>query len=71
MIKRLIGILVAVAVIGIVVVVVLRRDNFRSMIRRGELPELAVPERSAPAATPPAQPVPAADSLQIVAPDSI
>lgn len=71
MIKRLIGILVAVAVVGIVVVVVLRRDNFRSMIRHGELPELAVPERSAPATTSPAEPVPAADSLQVIAPDSI
>lgn len=38
MIKKLIGILVAVAVIAVIVIVFLRRDKFESMIRRDELP---------------------------------
>lgn len=40
MIKKLVGIIVAVAVIAVIVVVVLRRDNFRSMVLRGEQPAL-------------------------------
>ena len=37
MIKKLIGIIVAVAVIVIVVIAAIRRDNFQSMVRRDEL----------------------------------
>lgn len=36
MIKKLIGIIVAVAVVVIVVVAAVRRDNFRSMVERDE-----------------------------------
>ena len=58
MIKKLIGILVAMAVI---VIVFLRRDKFESMIRRDELPAA-----SAPAVPAPVQPVvPAVDSLTL------
>ena len=66
MIKKLIGIIVAVAVIAIIVVVVLRRDNFRSMVLRGEQPD-------APAATVVAEPaLPATvDSLAVGVRDSI
>ncbi len=38
MIKRLIGILVAVAVIAVIVIASIRRDKFESMIRRDETP---------------------------------
>ena len=34
MIKKLIGIIVAVAVVVIIVVAAIRRDNFQSMVRR-------------------------------------
>lgn len=37
MIKKLIGIIVAVAVIVIIVVAAVRRDNFRSMVLRDEM----------------------------------
>ena len=37
MIKKLIGIIVAVAVVVIIVVAAIRRDNFQSMVRRDEL----------------------------------
>ncbi len=43
MIKKLIGILVAVAVIAVIVIVFLRRDKFESMIRRDELPAASAP----------------------------
>lgn len=67
MIKRLIGIIVAAAVIAVVVIASLRRDKFESMIRRDELPEA-----SAPAAPAPVRPtVPAVDSLAVGVADSI
>ena len=37
MIKKLIGIIVAVAVIVIVVIAAIRRDNFQSMLLRDEI----------------------------------
>lgn len=37
MIKKLIGIVVAVAVVVIIVVAAIRRDNFQSMVQRDEL----------------------------------
>ena len=40
MIKKLIGIIVAVAVIVIIVVAAVRRDNFRSMVLRDHSPRL-------------------------------
>lgn len=65
MIKKLIGIIVAVAVIAVIVVVVLRRDNFRSMVLRGEQPD-------APAAVVAEPALPAAvDSLAVGVRDSI
>lgn len=67
MIKRLIGILVAVAVIAVIVIASIRRDRFESMIRRDELP--AAP---APVVPTPVQPaIPAADSLTVGVADSI
>lgn len=67
MIKKLIGILVAVVVIAVIVIVFLRRDKFESMIRRDELPAASVPAVPAPV-----QPVvPAADSLTLGGADSI
>lgn len=66
MIKKLVGIIVAVAVIAVIVIVVLRRDNFRSMVLRGEQPD-------APAAVVVAEPAlpAAADSLAAGVRDSI
>lgn len=65
MIKKLIGIIVALAVIAIIVIVVLRRDNFQSMVQRGEQP-------TAPAVPITVQPVvSAADSLTVGVRDSI
>ena len=37
MIKKLIGIIVAVAVVVIIVVAAIRRDNFQSKVRRDQL----------------------------------
>ena len=80
MIKKLIGIIVAVAVIVVVVVAAVRRNNFRSMVLRDEMlngvrpteeparlispAELDVPLEGAPAAGP-------VDSLTVEIPDSI
>ncbi|WP_064974889.1 hypothetical protein [Alistipes provencensis] len=72
MIKRLIGILVAVAVIAVIVIVFLRRDKFESMIRRDELPAVPAPVAPAPVVPTPMQPaIPAADSLTVGVADSI
>lgn len=65
MIKKLIGIIVALAVIAIIVIVVLRRDNFQSMVQRSEQPAAPVPRAVVP------EPVPAPDSLTVGVPDSI
>lgn len=82
MIKKLIGIIVAVAVIAIIVIVVLRRDNFRSMVLRGEQPdapvaaavvaELDVPAEGVPASgSQNSDPAGTVDSLTVVVTDSI
>lgn len=72
MIKRLIGILVAVAVIAVIVIASLRRDKFESMIRRDELPAAPAPVVPAPVVPTPVQPaIPAADSLTVGVADSI
>ena len=44
MIKKLIGIIVAVAVIVIVVIAAIRRDNFQSMLLRDEIETQTFPE---------------------------
>ena len=62
MIKKLIGIIVAVAVVVIIVVAAIRRDNFQSMVRRDEL--LNVPAKDAPAAG-------TVDSLSVEITDSL
>lgn len=65
MIKKLIGIIVAVAVIVIVVITAIRRDNFRSMVLRDEIMDQTFPE---PVAT--EQPAaPAAGGIEVI--DSI
>ena len=67
MIKKLIGIIVAVAVVVIIVVAAIRRDNFQSMVRRDELlngvePAAEPPHLISPAELDvPAEGVPAAD----------
>lgn len=72
MIKRLIGILVAVAVIAVIVIASIRRDRFESMIRRDELPAAPAPVVPAPVVPTPVQPaIPAADSLTVGVADSI
>ena len=43
MIKKLIGIIVAVAVIVIVVIAAIRRDNFQSMLLRDEIEKQTFP----------------------------
>ena len=40
MIKKLIGIIVATAVIVIIVIAAIRRDNFQSMVLRDEIEDL-------------------------------
>ena len=49
MIKKLIGIIVAVAVIVIVVIAAIRRDNFQSMLLRDEIANLPGASRHRPA----------------------
>ena len=77
MIKRLIGILVAVAVIAFIFIASLRRDKFASMSRRDELPAAPAPVVPAPVAPAPVVPtpvqpaIPAADSLTVGVADSI
>ena len=74
MIKKLIGIIVAVAVVVIIVVAAIRRDNFQSMVRRDELlngvepaaepPHLISPaELDVPAEGVPAKDAPAAGTV--------
>lgn len=80
MIKKLIGIIVAVAVIVIVVVAAVRRNNFQSMVVRDEMldgvqPTAEPPHLISPAELDvPAEGVPDAgtvDSLSVVVTDSI
>ena len=44
MIKKLIGIIVATAVIVIIVIAAIRRDNFQSMVLRDEIEDQTYPE---------------------------
>lgn len=80
MIKKLIGIIVAVAVIVIVVVAAVRRNNFQSMVVRDEMLDGVQPTEEPPHLISPAElDVPAegvpdartVDSLSIVVTDSI
>ncbi len=80
MIKKLIGIIVAVAVIVIVVVAAVRRNNFQSMVVRDEMLDGVQPTAEPPHLISPAElDVPAegvpdtgtVDSLSIVVTDSI
>ena len=84
MIKKLIGIIVAVAVIVIIVVAAVRRDNFRSMVLRDEMlngvrpteePSRLISPAELPAESDvPAEPVPdagAVDSLTVEVTDSV
>ena len=80
MIKKLIGIIVAVAVIVIIVVAAVRRDNFRSMVLRDEMLNGVRPtEEPSRLISPaeldvPAEPVPdagAVESLTVEVTDSI
>ena len=80
MIKKLIGIIVAVAVIVFVVVAAVRRNNFQSMVVRDEMldgvqPTAEPPHLISPAELDvPAEGVPDAgtvDSLSVVVTDSI
>ena len=56
MIKKLIGIIVATAVIVIIVIAAIRRDNFQSMVLRDEIEDQTYPEPVA--SQQPATPVP-------------
>ena len=47
MIKKLIGIIVATAVIVIIVIAAIRRDNFQSMVLRDEIEDQTYPEPAA------------------------
>ena len=59
MIKRLIGFLVTVAVLAVVVLTVLHRDRFRTMLRIGEPSEQpVVPRDTLPASAPTEQTLP-------------
>ncbi len=65
MIKKLIGIIIAVAVIVIIVISAIRRDNFQSMVLRDEIMDQTFPAPIAPEQ--PATPAPG----QIEVTDSI
>ena len=74
MIKKLIGIIVAVAVVVIIVVAAIRRDNFQSMVRRDELLNGVEPAAEPPHLISPATDAPAAgtvDSLSVEITDSL
>lgn len=71
MIKKLIGIIVATAVIVIIVIAAIRRDNFQSMVLRDEIEDQTYPEPVAQ----PAAPVPieteTTDSISVEVIDSL
>ena len=85
MIKRLIGIIVALAVILVIVAASVRPDGYRSMLLRDDSPrrhapvtkeelpasEASAPEVLTPKASAPDVPAPAADSLAAGVADSI
>ena len=73
MIKKLIGIIVAVAVIVIVVIAAIRRDNFQSMVLRDEIEDQTYPEPVAsqqPAALAPGE-TETTDSISVEVIDSL
>ena len=73
MIKKLIGIIVATAVIVIIVIAAIRRDNFQSMVLRDEIEDQTYPEPVA--SQQPATPVPGetetTDSISVEVIDSL
>lgn len=74
MIKKLIGIIVAVAVVVIVVITAIRRDNFQSMVLRDKIENqtFAAPIATGEPATPVAgEQIEVTDSLTVEIVDSI
>lgn len=73
MIKKLIGIIVAVAVIVIIVIAAIRRDNFQSMVLRDEIEDQAFPDPVAPVqpSAPFSGQVEVTDSVTVVVTDSL
>ena len=73
MIKKLIGIIVAVAVIVIVVIAAIRRDNFQSMLMRDEIENHTFPETvvTGHPAAPVAGEIEVTDSVTVEVVDSI
>lgn len=73
MIKKLIGIIVAVAVIVIVVIAAIRRDNFQSMLLRDEIENQTFPEPvvTGQPAAPVAGEIEVTDSVTVEVVDSI
>ena len=73
MIKKLIGIIVATAVIVIIVIAAIRRDNFQSMVLRDEIEDQTYPVPVA--SQQPATPVPVetetTDSISVEVIDSL
>ena len=73
MIKKLIGIIVATAVIVIIVIAAIRRDNFQSMVLRDEIEDQPYPEPVAaqqPAALAPGE-TETTDSVSVEVIDSL
>ena len=73
MIKKLIGIIVATAVIVIIVIAAIRRDNFQSMVLRDEIEDQTYPEPVAsqqPAALAPGE-TEKTDSVSVEVMDSL
>ena len=73
MIKKLIGIIVATAVIVIIVIAAIRRDNFQSMVLRDEIEDHTYPEPGAsqqPAALAPGE-TETTDSVSVEVIDSL
>lgn len=71
MIKKLIGIIVAVAVIVVIVIAALHRDDFQSMVLRGDTENRAAPAVPQQPATPAPGGTEAADSLSGTTADSL
>ena len=73
MIKKLIGIIVATAVIVIIVIAAIRRDNFQSIVLRDEIEDQTYPEPVAsqqPAALAPGE-TETTDSVSVEVIDSL
>lgn len=63
MIKKLIGLVVAVAVIIVIVLATIRRDEFRSMLREQTAPQVETPRAKTPIPT--SIPAPVADTAAL------